>query len=360
MMQGFEKNPRSNRREEVKSGLELRLIERQDDVDLFSNLLDHSFLVPKGEKFFDDFPVWDPRNQARSVRVGIFKKKELASCAGMRFCDLKTPIGILPVAIIGAVATHPEWRGLGLASDLVDFLTNEAKKKGAALCLLWGSNHELYRRLDFELCGIQVVSPLSNLDLSTSTVETIKRGWNFFLFQRLKQREQGLALGDQDLSWYSLHKNVEWFWTGPQEYPTAYAAYGRGIDLKNMVHEWGGNPEDLKHILAVILEKYPDAQILGSPLQFEKNQFSYDLAQAQYLCMAKVLDAPKIIQAYSPGKKIEVTSSESEMSICFDGFVADHLKPKDLSVALFGPEVLHDGWKSTLPLPFWIWGLDSA
>src|SRR3954451_18129924 len=89
----------------------------------FSALLDLCFPVSKGCRFFDDFPIWDPDLKVNQlIRFGIFLNDQLVCTCAVRRASLSwkaTAAAAMPVSLIGAVATHPSWRGRGLASQLV-------------------------------------------------------------------------------------------------------------------------------------------------------------------------------------------------------------------------------------------------
>jgi len=114
-------------------------IQGSDAMSQFSGLLDMSFKVAAPGRFLDDFPIWDENlgpDPSRLVRLGVFHERKLVSCAGVRLADLKTPRGRLCVALIGAVATHPDWRAKGLASQLVAVALQWAAERSAALAAI--------------------------------------------------------------------------------------------------------------------------------------------------------------------------------------------------------------------------------
>ncbi len=273
---------------EPRSRLFVDVIETHEAKLQFSNLLDQCFPVPQGRRFFDDFPVWDDRNPVKNIfRMGVFDGRHLISSAAVRITSLKTSSGVAEVGLIGAVTTHPEWRSRGLASQTVSLAVDWAAERGASLAVLWSSEHAMYEKLGFKLVGHQVRVPLSSLQLGT--VSAVNHGWIPALFDCLKRREGGLVLSDEDRVWIEAHRNVEWFWTGSTERPTAYAALGRGIDLQGFVHEWGGETEALPGILSAIREKNPQAILLGSPDLLRARSFAFEPSAIEPLCFGRFL-----------------------------------------------------------------------
>jgi GNAT superfamily N-acetyltransferase len=242
----------------------------------FSSLLDLCFPVQEGHRFLDDFPVWDPAWSCTGVkRFGMFREGRLASCAGVRIAELKGDLGdFLKIGLIGAVATHPLYRGSGFATRVVEKSVEWATLQGASLLMLWGSEYEFYQRLGFALSGEQMRIPLAALSqagLFGKVKIRIQRGWHPFIFDLLKIRPEGLRLTEEDRAWMEAHKNVTWYYAESGGIPRAYVAYGRGIDLNG------------------IYRTNPSAELLGSKSQFEKLGVPLGDGQTEGLCLVKTL-----------------------------------------------------------------------
>src|SRR6202035_1554244 len=95
--------------------------------------------------------------------------------------EMKTTALPLRVGLIGAVVTDENFRGRGIAPKAVALAVEWAKNQGAALTVLWGSEHELYGKLGFTPCGKQVRVPLSAMRGSGAT-QKIQTGWNPAIF----------------------------------------------------------------------------------------------------------------------------------------------------------------------------------
>ncbi len=270
----------------------------------FSDLLDLSFGLSPGAHFLDDFPVWDLGLAAPGVRVFEHRdSRGLIAACGIREVDLKlgSSDGHLPhlsrVALIGAVCCHPEWRGRGLASRLISEAVQWAKDQGVAAVFLWGSEPGLYQRQGFEWCGRQVRAPLGQVlknmktEIDSSERGRVHRGLTSEVFELVCVRDRGLAMGPADWSWYSEHRNVQWYYSKRAGKATAYAAIGRGIDLVGHVHEWGGDLADLSGILEAIHRDHPQAVWLGPPDRYPSVGPSNG---EEFLCMAKVLSSSQL------------------------------------------------------------------
>jgi GNAT superfamily N-acetyltransferase len=270
-------------------------------------LINECFAVPRGKSFYDDFPVWDPRSGQKIFRIGAIdtsqtKNGDLAAASLVRIANLRLGGQTLPIALIGGVCTDPNYRSQGLASQVVTRSCDWAKEKGAKLAVLWGSEVSLYQKLGFSLTGEQWQVPLASLPLfrgGNAPVSTVpvQTGFCDGIFEEMKKRTTGLALEEEDLRWMKKHRHVEWYYTGARTEVTAYAAINRGIDLEGIVHEWGGDPEALRALLATIAWQHPTASLLGPrdgliDLFLSLNLKAVpDTATQQSLALIRILDS---------------------------------------------------------------------
>lgn len=250
----------------------LRLKKIENDLNQLRDLLDLCFCVSKGGHFFDDFPIWDPQYNVLGVsHFGFYFKKDLIACACFRVAELRNIAekSHLKIGLIGAVVTHPQWRSRGLASQLIEKLLRKAIKEKVVAVFLWASDPGFYRKWGFESYGNQVRIPLTAFDHLTahsSQEVLIKKNWNRSLFDFIRQEKIGLILKEEDRTWFSAHRNVEWYFTQNDiGVLTAYSAVGRGIDLPLLVHEWGGNPEHLRMIWSYLRERKEGLSLLSLP-----------------------------------------------------------------------------------------------
>ncbi len=274
--------------------LEFRLIQGAETESQFSALLDQGFGLSGGAHYLDDFPIWSERfSELKTLRLGIFRGSRLLSAVSLRFATLKTSRSArMAVALIGAVVTEVESRGQGLASQLIQAATRLAEEGGAAGVFLWASDHGIYMRHGFLPMGQQWRVPLEALEFGQSepTAEiVVNKGWNPALFHMICNRPDGLAHSPTDLGWYQAHKNVCWFWAGSQEAPTAYAAVGRGIDLQNIVHEWGGDSVTLHSLLRELRTRESSLQLLATEKLLDKNSLAVrnEDVIVESLCLAR-------------------------------------------------------------------------
>ena len=261
-------------------------------------MVNRSFGVAEGHSFFDDFPIWDPRQPAIALRFGAFIGNDLVSCIGLRYAQLRLGGMLLPVALIGAVATDVRYQGRGLASEMVSFVTDLADQRKCVGAFLWGSEYALYGRQGFELAGAQYSIPLERLGDWLEAFGAVEAsaarpgtGWRNDLMPLLEARPGGLSLNELDQPWLSEHKNVEWRWMERSGRITAYAAVGRGIDLAGYIHEWGGNRGDLAQILTILRDESRGLSLLTSRRALIDLGIAETAVAPESLCLAKRLSA---------------------------------------------------------------------
>lgn len=296
--------------------IRLDLIQTLGAMQEFSSLLNQTFHLKEGMNFLDDFPVWDPSTPiaiGERIILGAFAKEatqeKLVSCAGVRIAELHTHSGPAKIALIGAVATHEAWRSRGLALQLVKVAVQWAQERNVAGVFLFSSETSFYEKQGFFPLGAQLRITLSDLggvgspQLTSSTKQDstpqVLTGWNPQLVRQLLNRKKGLKFRSQDFAWIKLHKNVEWHWVGPEENPSAYAAFGKGIDLPGMIHEWGGERKDLISILRSIYGKNPDAVLLGPQDLIQELQPDLKNCFQDSLCLAKIFEHQRFLPDFS-------------------------------------------------------------
>jgi predicted GNAT family N-acyltransferase len=254
-----------------------------------NSLVSEAFQYQSPHQFFDDFPAW--ASDAEVLRLGIRQDQKLLSHAGVRFVKMQTSKGLVPVAMIGAVATATESRGKGYSTLILKELIRRCEVMPAESrphwILLWGSEHAFYEKLGFKLHGKQfqaLVADISNLE--TQNTPEINTGISEAIFDHLRGNPIGVKLNPQDHEWVFAHKTVEWF---SIDRPFAFIAYQRGMDLGSIIHEWGGDQKSLLKLFAHIRTMNPDACLMGTKDQLHRLGFLAEQMVEENLCLAKPL-----------------------------------------------------------------------
>ncbi len=250
---------------------------------LVDELVTRSFGYPSGRRFFEDFPVW---NSPGVERLALLDQGRLISHVGIRTCEMMTPKGTESIAIIGAVATDENHRGRGFSTFLLQEALRRIDAKGCTWTLLWGSEHEFYGKLGFRLEGTQWRFLISDLSIPTPGLQATRpdEGLHERIWSDLLSRKSGIRFQPSDRSWVFAHRSVRWLSFAE---PFSYVAYERGMDLKHIVHEAGGDPAGIQRLLYHLYLECPIAQIIGTEYDLERLGFKSSEGYREHLCLAR-------------------------------------------------------------------------
>lgn len=136
---------------------------RQAELPALRRLLNHVFM-PRGEgDMFALFPTF--LSSANRGNLLVYADSgHIVSHVGMALQWASLGGCAVGVATIGAVATHPDQRGKGLASSLMDLACSQARDWGADIMLISGGRG-LYRRLGAADVGVETSAVLSATDV---------------------------------------------------------------------------------------------------------------------------------------------------------------------------------------------------
>lgn len=252
-----------------------------EQAGLVNALVTREFPYQGNHRYFDDFPVW---GSDRVVRLGAFSGSTLLSHAGYRLARMKTPAGTVPVALIGAVATDGAHRGKGLSTRLLNEVLARIDRSDAEWTLLWGSEHDFYARFGFRPEGRQCRALIADLSISPKDLSAPAQGLTDAILQDLMRQESGIELTPADAGWLSAHQTVAWY---SLKSPFAWIAYQKGLDMPNIVHEAGGDPEGIRKLLFQIYRMNPSAEILGTSRKLQTLGFPSAALFEENLCLAR-------------------------------------------------------------------------
>jgi len=116
---------------------------------------------------WDDFPVI--LGASNSQWQLLFKADDgtIAGCIACLIRDHKTSCGIIPVAGIGSVVTHPDYRGQGISTALQNELLARLKGKNVPLGVLWTDQPEIYAGRGFQSAGWEIHASVSELTIDS-------------------------------------------------------------------------------------------------------------------------------------------------------------------------------------------------
>ena len=256
-------------------------------ADDLAALYNQCFPVIKGKSFYDDFPVWNPSvDVPQRVQIGGWFDGRLVSSASLKNTTTICNPVTLKVGILGGVVTHPDYRGQGFGTKCIQKILEISDGAKNDVTVLWGSEEKLYSKFGFEYGGMQLrflIQNLKKIKTDLSNFYEIKTGYNQELYHfRKSNKLYGVESDVLDEIWFSKHINTEWYVVYDTELKIkAYAAIGRGIDLPNWIHEWGGSQDALYLLLSKLTEINPSLEMI---FHF-KHQKQYEFFPDSSLCV---------------------------------------------------------------------------
>lgn len=313
----------------------------------------------------------------------ITEDEKIISHAVLKTLIVKTPHAIFKVGAIGSVVTAPEYRQQGLSRKNIEKCIKMAQNQECDLVILWTDQFDFYRKFGFELAGydysyvIDQTLPIEDKTLRFVTgnnvaAEALQKIYSQHTVQALRNTEdfrQFLKIPNSNL--YTA-------WS-PQNQLMAYAVEGKGADLVNYVHEWGGKVDALADLFQYIHDQKQSPLTIMTPKHAQNLHRKLDsqntFKHTGYLGMMKFINLDqtlvKIKKAFrAEGFENIVLEKQGETFLL--GFGTDLYtleKETDLMQLLFGPletgnlsfmtSEAQDKFSKLLPLPLWIWGWDS-
>ncbi len=229
----------------------------------------------------------------------------------------------LSILFVGSVVTDPRFRNQGLQRILFEKLERAASETEIDFILLWSNQLEFYRKLGFELGGLQATWSCPHADLLNKNPPPVTFGrtteieFREVWFKNFKKKPFIVNR--------SLHE-MKQLWKIPEMYvactENAYALYKKGEDFDGMCHEWAGPADEVLACFDRLREHRRDLRILSPGIVQDPDEM-------------------QII------RQLEMKAFESRLEylglfkILSTRFVTQDLQPE------------------TLKLPFFVWGLDS-
>jgi|688.fasta_scaffold01508_16 GNAT superfamily N-acetyltransferase len=162
------------------------------------------------------------------------------------------------IGMIGSVATDPHWRNRGLAGRVLSAAERELQARGAVLAILWADDARFYERRGWRFFGCEVDAVLKpgimpNLPAAKGVrpmqPHDAAAVHELYLQHRARVdrslEETRLLLACPGMEVLICEDGVD---------VLAYACLGRGGDMENVVHEWGGDPRAVGMILRRLIE----------------------------------------------------------------------------------------------------------
>ncbi len=241
---------------------------KPEKVEDWIQFLDQVFLYEQPLSFGIDFaPLFLPQNLENS-RI-IYKDGQIAASASLFEQSMIIPDASYRIGIIAAVATHPNFRNQGFSTQILEEMEMLGREKNLDALVLWSQQEEFYEKVGFKTFGKQELYSLGGFNYEGPPQGLIIPGWDEPGKLSLLYREHAMRSDRTDEYWNCLTqiKSVQRYHlknTKSAEI-TAYVGIGRGKDMQNIIHEWGGEAESLRYLLKQILMRSQELIWLTHP-----------------------------------------------------------------------------------------------
>lgn len=330
----------------------------------------------------NEYPTALNLQNRHNIRI-ITDQNRIVSHAVVRPMVIKSPHIIFKVAGIGSVVTHESYRNQGFSQKVLTDCLKVAQNQKCDLAILWTHLHDFYRKVGFELAGTEISHTFQNEfeapraglrysnDKNVST-EALHRLYSLHSVGSVRT-------ADEIKQYIKIpHTRIYTAWNADNSL-AAFAVEGKGADLQNYIHEWGGQVPDLLSLMSYIRKEKNQPITLIAPVhalnlnkQLEGKSTRFD----GYLGMIKMIDEAglfsKIKRAFRAEGISDFVLEKQGQSYLF-GIGTDQLvvdREHDIVKLLFGPvdysilgfqnESSIQKIKKILPLPLWLWGWDSV
>ena len=244
----------------------------------------------------------------------------------------------LRAGLIGSVATDPAWRGRGLATELLAKAEAELRAQGCLFALLWAEDPAFYLARGYAPFGAEddylLVDELIPLLPEPSGVRELAPGDVPFLRRLHAQHPAHVERSEAEFAALLTIPGMRVLVraraaaAGHPALPVAYACLGRGRDLADTIHDWGGATEDVLALVRAHLEQRfgpgeKGALFLMAPPQ--AGEIGYRLLAAGAVVRRGILGLGKILDL-------------AAAAALFDSFVGDEVaSTRGTGVLLRGP-----------------------
>lgn len=314
------------------------------------------------------------------------KSEQILSHALVKTLIYKTPSAILRVGAIGSVVTDPSFRQHGLSKKNIQNCLSLTETQDCDIAILWTDQYDFYRKFGFELCGFEYTYQIATAPYSEPQNKNNKfiQGNKIDPQAILRLYNQHTVCGTrstEDIRKFLQipNSNVYTLWT-PQNQLIAYMVEGKGVDLQNYIHEWGGNVNDLLDLLTHVMRSNPKTYTFMCPahsVNLRRQLLSFAQSENKgFLGMIKLIKPNSVFQKIKKAFRAEglehivLEQQDNQFLIGYGTDLYTLSQETDLVKLLFGQTEMSDLtfmkpetqkiFEKLLPLPLWIWGWDSV
>lgn len=329
-----------------------------------------------------EYPTALSLSNIHNIRIITDEDHKVLAHAVIKPLIIKTPLAILKVAAIGSVVTDQNHRNQGLSTKILEECISEASRQDCDIAMLWTDLYEFYHKLNFELAGTEMSyvieeqfpssgAPLRYMKTNQVSAESLYRLY-------CQHTVSSVRTAEDIRKFLQIPQTVVHTAWDQSNQLVAYGIEGKGADLTNYIHEWGGSVSALMDLFSLIRKDKGTSFTVITPahamnLNQKLKQLPGVIVNQGFLGMIKIINQDSLLQkikkaARSLGYQDFVLEKRGEEVIF--GFAEDLIgisDPKDLVRILFGPAIdiphlqveTQQKLSKIFPLPLWVWGWDS-
>lgn len=295
----------------------------------------------------------------------IESQDRIASHAAFLMREFRNSEHRLKVGLVGSVTTGPDFRGQGMAKAVLAETVGELKRQGCVLAVLWSGQPDFYRLMGFHRMGRE-----ADLRFDPQAVPVVEEeeapveydpGSHSHLIWRLYQKHDvrvDRSLEEQKALLKIPKARV--FLTVREGKATSYLAIHKGADFTDYIHEWGGEPEEVRRNVAWVQRRvFPDRPLTLIAPHHYRTEALRPFAEKVWdgvLGLVKVLDRGRLLVHYREYlRELGAEAIWERNSLTLGGEKFDLSTDEGLLRAALGGE----GAYAHPALPFFLWGFDS-
>jgi len=202
-----------------------------------------------GQLLGADYPlVFGDEAPGRVIAVGEQEADPQSACAILAR-EFVTPQGTVKVGLIGSVATDPAHQGKGLATRVLVEAEAALAVQGCHIAMLWANDPNFYYSRGYRPvgCEVDVVVPRAVASKLTrsSGVRELRASDADAIHALYLQHDSRVERSPEETQQLLAIPGMSTLVLERDGKVTGYACLGKGHDLADVIHEWGGSIEDV-------------------------------------------------------------------------------------------------------------------
>ncbi|NUM57188.1 MAG: GNAT family N-acetyltransferase [Bdellovibrionaceae bacterium] len=329
-----------------------------------------------------EYPTALNLNNRHNMNI-VWDDQNIVSHAVLKPLIIKSPHVIYKLGAIGSVVTDENYRNQGWSTKIIQKCNQLALEQSCDVTILWTNLYEFYQKMGFELAGYEmsfVIDKDFSYDRTLFRYSSEKNISPEAIAKLYSQHTVSTVRTIEEIRKFIQIPNTHLYtaWNS-QGNLAAYAVEGKGIDLQNYIHEWGGSVPAIVNLLGYIKDQKPSGFTFISPktsvnLNSKLIELS-TISNVGYLGMIKIINFDQLSQKIKKAfRNLGVSDIVLEKHADYYLFgcgqdLCTLQKESELVQLLFGPVEFSElnvfqtntieKLKLILPLPFWVWGWDS-